>query len=38
MIALKLFAALDTGPRSVHMQDLLRWGPVKPSWSAPRHG
>jgi hypothetical protein len=28
MIALKLFAALDTGPRSVHMQDLLRMAPT----------
>ncbi|MBW3631002.1 MAG: hypothetical protein KY464_17145 [Gemmatimonadetes bacterium] len=28
MIALKLFAALDTGPRSVHMQDLLRMKPT----------
>jgi len=28
MIALKLFAALDCGPRSVHMQDLLRLRPT----------
>lgn len=27
MIALKLFAAIDRGPRSVHMQDLLRLEP-----------
>jgi len=27
MIALKLFAAMDRGPRSVHMQDLIRLDP-----------
>ncbi|HEX8361934.1 MAG TPA: hypothetical protein VF613_17575 [Longimicrobium sp.] len=27
MTALKLFAAMDQGPRSVHMQDLLRLAP-----------
>jgi hypothetical protein len=29
MTALKLFAAIDQGPRSVHMQDLLRLGPTE---------
>lgn len=28
LIALKLFAAVDQGPRSVHMQDLLALGPA----------
>lgn len=28
MIALKLFAAMDLGPRSVHMQDLIRLDPA----------
>lgn len=28
LIALKLFAAVDQGPRSVHMQDLLAFGPT----------
>src|SRR5688500_16614658 len=27
LVALKLFAALDCGPRSVHMQDLIRLAP-----------
>jgi hypothetical protein len=29
MTALKLFAAMDQGPRSVHMQDLLRLRPTE---------
>jgi hypothetical protein len=28
LIALKLFAAVDQGPRSVHMQDLLALAPA----------
>jgi hypothetical protein len=36
LIALKLFAAVDSGPRSVHVQDLLAVAPTDAEWEESR--
>jgi hypothetical protein len=36
LIALKLFAAVDSGPRSVHAQDLVALGPTGAEWEESR--
>jgi hypothetical protein len=36
LIALKLFAAVDRGPRSVHVQDLLALAPTDAEWEESR--